>query len=357
MSQSTKGDVEVSISNRTLARVVVIVCLSLVVLKFVSLAAHVLSLVAIAFFLALALNPAISWIIEHLNIKSRVKAAALAYVALLAILFALAAITVPTLVKQTSSFISQLPTTVHNLNTQTNAFARFTREHQLNNQLDNITNNLHDHLTSLGVPALNTAANIGSTFLAVVTVLVMTFMMLVEGPYWIKRFWQLYPAKYRSLHQQTSMRMYGVITGYVNGQLIIAAIAAAFALIALVIASSIFNVSINAVGLAGVVGIIGLIPMIGNIIAAVVVVLVCLFASVPLAIVMAIFFVVYQQIENATIQPYVQAKFNELTPLLVFIAALLGIGFAGLLGAFVAIPLAGCLKILYNEYMREHRGM
>ncbi len=356
MSQPTKGEVEINISNRTLLRAVVIICLSLIAIKFLSLAAHVLSLVAISFFLAVALNPAISWIIRRLSIKSRVKAAALAYVALLSVLFTVIIITVPPLIKQTSNFVDQLPTTVHNLSTQDNFFARFTREHQLNGQLDDIVDNLHEHITNLGVPALNTAANIGSTAVSIITVLVMTFMMLVEGPYWVRRFWELYPAKHKAPHKQTSMRMYDIVTGYVNGQLIIAAIAAGFALIALLIASSLFNVSINAVGLAGVVGIIGLIPMIGNIIAAVIVVLVCLFSSVPLALTMAIFFVIYQQVENATIQPYVQSKFNELTPLLVFIAALLGIGFGGLLGAFVAIPLAGCLKIIYNEYMHEHRN-
>jgi predicted PurR-regulated permease PerM len=65
---------------------------------------------------------------------------------------------------------------------------------------------------------------------------------------------------------------------------------------------------------------------------------------------MAFYFVVYQQIENATIQPYIQSKGNELTPMLVFIAAILGVGFGGILGAFIAIPAAGCLKILADDY-------
>ena len=89
--------------------------------------------------------------------------------------------------------------------------------------------------------------------------------------------------------------------------------------------------------------------MIGNPISAILVVLVCLLSSPQLALVMLIYFIVYQQIENATLQPYIQARQNELTPLLVFIAALIGISLAGILGAFAAIPVAACVKILLED--------
>lgn len=147
--------------------------------------------------------------------------------------------------------------------------------------------------------------------------------------------------------------MYLVITGFVNGQLVVASIAAFFALIAMLIASNILNVSVNAVGLAGVVCLTGLIPMFGNAAGSLIVVAVCALTSLPLAIVMALFFLVYQQIENMTIQPVIQSRKSELTPLIVFIAALIGLSFGGLLGAIVAIPAAGCLKVLLNDYYRS----
>jgi predicted PurR-regulated permease PerM len=64
-----------------------------------------------------------------------------------------------------------------------------------------------------------------------------------------------------------------------------------------------------------------------------------------------VFFVLYQQIENISLQPYIQSKYNELSPLLVFAAALLGIGFGGLLGGLIAIPAAGCAKLLLLDYL------
>jgi predicted PurR-regulated permease PerM len=147
--------------------------------------------------------------------------------------------------------------------------------------------------------------------------------------------------------------MYVLVTRFVNAQVIVALISAIFSAIALTIASSALNVSVNVVALAGMVALFGIIPTIGNILAATIVALACLFTSAPLAIIMLIYFIVYQQIENVTVQPYIQSRNNELTPMLVFIAALLGIGFGGLLGGFVAIPAAGCIKILLEDYLDD----
>lgn len=93
--------------------------------------------------------------------------------------------------------------------------------------------------------------------------------------------------------------------------------------------------------------------MIGNTLGAAIVVLVSALSSWPLALAMAIFFLIYQQVENVTIQPYIQSKKSELTPLMVFIAAICGIGFGGLIGGFVAIPLAACSRILVKDYYKH----
>jgi predicted PurR-regulated permease PerM len=176
-------------------------------------------------------------------------------------------------------------------------------------------------------------------------------MMLIEGPQWIRRILETFP-KHRKDHASSLMRrMYDLVTNFVNSQVVIALIGAGFSLVALTVASSIFNVSINPIALAGMVALFSVIPTVGSTIAAVVVSLACLFSSAPLAVTMLIYFVVYQQIENATIQPYIQSKQVDLSPMLVFIAAILGIGFGGILGGFIAIPAAGCTKILLEDYL------
>ena len=146
-------------------------------------------------------------------------------------------------------------------------------------------------------------------------------------------------------------RMYRVVTGFVNGQLLIALIAAFFAAIVLFILNTVFDASINPIAMAGIVFIFGLIPLIGNILAAAIVVLVCALSSFPLALAAGVYFLIYQQVENATLQPYIQSRNNQLTPLTVFIVALVGAGLAGLIGALAAIPIAGCAKIIIDEYI------
>ena len=97
-------------------------------------------------------------------------------------------------------------------------------------------------------------------------------------------------------------------------------------------------------------------PLFGNPLAAVLVVLVSLLSSFTLGIVMAIYFTIYFFIENHTFQPYIQARLNELSPLLVFIAALIGIAFGGILGAIIAIPAATTVKILLEDHFAR-RGI
>jgi len=347
------GRVEVTIANRTIIRIVVILVATILGLRFIQNVSHILTLIFFACFLALALNPAVAWISRHLRIKSRAGATGIAYLSVLTLVIGFFSLIIPPLVSQTSSFVSSLPNTIESLNSQDSALGRAVQKYNLQENVDDIAADMRDRIKELPKPALATASRVGATMTSIITVLVLTFMMLVEGPAWLDRFWKLQPKKNRARHQKLAGQMYNVITGYVNGQVIIALIAASFALIAMLVASAIFGVSINAVGLAGIIALTGLIPMIGNTLGAIVVVAVCLLSSVPLAIAMGIFFLLYQQIENVTIQPYIQSKKSEMTPLLVFVAALLGIGLGGLIGGFVAIPLAGCIKIVINDKYQQ----
>jgi predicted PurR-regulated permease PerM len=259
-------------------------------------------------------------------------------------------------VRQTADFITDVPSTINEFQNQDSTLANFVRRYNLNEQLNDLSRDFSRRvIPQVRGEIFSTATRIGSTIVSVITVLVLTFMMLVEGPLWIRRFWALQPSRNREHNKILARKMYRVVTGYVNGQLLVAIIAGAFALVALLITSTLLDVSINAVALAGIIALTGLIPMIGATIGAVIVVFISLLASAPLALIMAIFFLIYQQIENVTIQPYIQSRQNELTPLLVFIAALVGVGFGGILGAFIAIPAAGCIKIGIEEYLTRKK--
>lgn len=347
----------INISNKTVLRVIALVVVSFLFLRFLSHETHVIALLFTAFFLALALNPAVSWIAKHLKSKSRIWATATAYLTVLVILITLISLIFPPLIRQSVDFINNVPSTLNSFETQNSSTARFVRRYKLDKQLSQLGQDFKSRYGTFRKPVLDTAGKVGSSIVATLAVFVLTFMMLVEGPSWLEGLWKVVPQKNRQHNKHLAARMYRIVTGYVNGQVLIAAIAATFALITLVIASTLFGVSLNAVALAGIVFLFGLIPLIGNTLAAVIVVLICLFSSFGLAAVMTVYFLLYQQIENVTLYPYIQSKFNELTPLLVFSAALVGANFGGLFGAFVAIPTAGCLKLLIEDYIARHNPM
>jgi len=161
----------------------------------------------------------------------------------------------------------------------------------------------------------------------------------------------LVPVRHQDDADRLAHDMYRVVKGYVNGQVTLAAIAAAFIVPALFILGVSYPVALMVV-----VFVCGLIPMVGHTIGAIIVTSVALFHSPVSAIIILAYYILYQQIENYLIQPRIQANSTNLSPLLVFMSVIVGVSFNGLLGGLVAIPLAGCLRILTLYYLEaQHK--
>lgn len=348
--------VTVSVTNRTIVRTILWVVAAIVLFNFVSKAGHILTLIFVAFFFALALNPVVSWISRRSKIKGRVQATSAAYVLVIAVIVAFFALVTPPLVNQTRDFIKQVPEQIDNFQNQDSGLARAAKKYNLDQKISDSAKEFSSNYSNFGSTVLNTGKRIGQSIVSILAVLVMTFMMLVEGPYWLGVYWSIIPEKKRKHHREIAERMYKGVSGFVNGQVIVSLLAGFFAFVALEVASRILDVSINAAALAGIVAVFGLIPMFGNPISSTLVILVCLLSSVTLAIVMLAYFLIYYFVENHTFQPYIQSRLNKLTALSVFVAALLGIGLAGFLGAIVAIPVASAIKVLAEDYF-QHRNL
>jgi predicted PurR-regulated permease PerM len=144
--------------------------------------------------------------------------------------------------------------------------------------------------------------------------------------------------------------VYRTVGGYVNGNLLISLIAAVTAGIVLFILNVPYSVA-----LALLVGILDLIPLAGATIAAVIVCSVGFLHSLLAGIVLVVWFVVYQQIENHFLQPVIYGRTVRLSPLVVLVAVLIGAKLAGVIGALGAIPIAGAIQILIVDYLRYRR--
>jgi len=345
--------IDVTISNKTILRTILWVVLAILLYHFIGRITHPLTLIFTSFFLAIALNPIVSWMSKHLKIKSRVRATASAYLVVITVLALFFSFVIPPLIRQTRDFAKDVPQIVDNFQHQDTSIARAAKRYKIDQKLSQSAKDFASHYTNFGGTILDTGKRVIGVFISILVVVVMTFMMLVEGPRWIETIFGALSDKNREHHKKVAHRMYKAVSGFVNGQVILAAIAGVFSLVALIVASRLLGVSINAAALAGIVAVFGLIPLFGNPISSSVVVLVCLLNSSSLALVMLIYFAIYYQVESLTLQPYVQSRTNELTPLLVFSSAILGIGFGGIIGAIVAIPMASIIKITAEEYY-EH---
>ncbi|HSH56227.1 MAG TPA: AI-2E family transporter [Candidatus Limnocylindrales bacterium] len=352
LKNTSTSEVEVTVSNRTVLRILGLVVATMLFLAALQQARSALILVFTAFFLALALNGPVHYIARNLPGKMRGKraiATALSYFMILLILGAFIASMVPPLIKQTESFINTAPGLIEDARDDESQLGSMIRRYHLEGQLDSFSDQLGRRLENAGGSLLASASRIGSSVFSIVTVLALTFMMLIEGPRIIAFARELLSPKRRADADRLAPEMYRVVKGYVNGQVTLAAIAAAAMAIPLLVLQIDYPIAMVVV-----VFICGLIPMVGHFIGAAIVTLVAVATSPLAAISILAYYILYQQIENYVVQPRIQANSTNMSPLLVFVSVVIGVSFGGLFGGLFAIPLAGCIRIFILDYLKNN---
>lgn len=323
-----------------------------------------LIILGVSLFLALALNNPVSAIARRLPGKSRVGATAIAYVLVVTLLTAFIVLLIPPIIQQTAGFIATVPGLIDSSTTQLKGLndlvAQYNLEPQINGAIESIKNNAASWASNLGQGLVNGIGSFFSFIAAFILVLVLTFLMLIEGPEWINRMWRLYHNKERmENHKRIAGKMYTVVTGYVTGQLTVSTIGAVVAGLAVFILSFIFPEveSDLALPTAAVTFLLSLIPMFGATIGGVIITLLLALNSVPAAVIYVIFFIVYQQVENNFISPHIQSKKINLSALMVLAAVTVGLYMFGIVGGIIAIPIAGIIRILVDEHIhgRENK--
>ena len=321
-----------------------------------------LLILGISLFLAVALNGPVNRISRVLPGKSRVAATTIAYVLVVVVLGAILFLVVPPIVQQTAKFVQNVPSFVNNATNQYKGLNGLIDQYSLRPQVDQALNSIKESTASW-------ASNVGSTvlaglgsFFAVLTeallVLVLTFLMLIEGPSWMARLWGLYKDKRKQrTHKRVVRRIYGVVNGYVTGQLIVSAIGGGLAGAAVFVLSLIFPQipSGFAFPTAAITFTLSLIPMFGATIAGLLITALLAFNAPVAAIIYIVYFFIYQQIENNFVAPQVQANKVELSALAVLGSVTIGLYLFGLLGGIIAIPIAGSIRVLIDEYLKSRK--
>jgi predicted PurR-regulated permease PerM len=349
--KKSDNKIEVTVSNRTVIRVLGLVIVSLIALTAFRQMSHALVLIFTAFFLALSLNAPVHWIERHLpgakrGRDRRTLATVVSVLLVMLILVGFIASIVPPLSRQVGSLINSAPEFVRDLRNQNSEVGHLIQRYHLQSQVDTFSNEFSSRIKGLSGEAVSVVTRVSSSAISVLTILVLTFMMLVEGPRWVSIAQRLTPPSKRKHLAELSRGMYKVIKGYVNGQVLLAAIASLFIVPVLFILHVSYPWALMVI-----VFICGLIPMVGHTIGALIVTSVALFRSPLVAAIVLGYYILYQQIENYLVQPRIQANTTNMSPLLVFVAVVLGVSFGGLLGGLVAIPIMGCIRIIVVDQL------
>lgn len=350
---------KIDIETQTFVRFWLVVIGFAAVIGAIYLSISALILIGIALFLALALNPPVSWLAHKLPGKSRVGATAIAYLFVVTFLGTAVFLVVPPIVEQSSKFAETVPGLIDKATSQKPALDDFLHRYNLTGAFDQAVSNAKNQAAQasqqLAGSLVGFVTGAVGWIISLFLVLVLGFVMLIEGPNWMDKFWGLYedPEKLAD-HRATVEKMYRVVTGFVTGQLTVAAIAAVVVFLALLVMSQIPHLAIPtnlALPLAFIVLLMEVIPMVGAPLATVLIGLVLLLNSPFAALVFVVFYILYQQVENNFIAPRIQSKNVELSVLWILIAILIGSTVFGLIGGLVAIPIAGSLRVLLMDYL------
>jgi predicted PurR-regulated permease PerM len=176
------------------------------------------------------------------------------------------------------------------------------------------------------------------------TILILAFYLMVDSENIVHTFVRFFPRRERARVEDASRRISTKVSAWLGGQLLLAGIIGATAAIGLYLMGvPYFYV------LALIAGIGEMIPIVGPLIAAVPAVAVGFTVSPGLALGVAIFFLVQQQIENHVLVPKVMERQVGVSAVVVIVALLIGGSLLGVVGAILAVPTAAILQVLFEE--------
>lgn len=319
-------------------------------LGFVLLAQAGLTLIAIALFLALALNPAV----EFFQRRGLSRGSAVAAVYALAVLFfaLLALVFIPPLVTQITRFVDALPGLVNDLTKGRGPLGFLERKYHVVEEVQKVTAKRGSGgLTGAATPVLGVAKGVVTTLGGIIVIAFLTLFMLLEGPQWRRRLDELIPDRHGSLAERIGAGVYRSVSGFVTGNLLASFLAGLFATVVLLIVGVPY-----AIPLGLFTALIEILPYIGPALVTALLTLVAFTVGPVAAIVVFALLLLYHLIEGHTLRPLIYGRALRLSALAVLIAILLGTEIAGILGALAAIPVAGSIQVIIGEVLEQRKN-
>ena len=325
-----------------------------------------LIIIGASIFLALALKPLVRWVNKLFarmfgsDKKHQTLSAIFAYLIVVLVIGAIVAIVGPVVVNETAKFVQNFPETFEKTFGGWDGVNDFGRNIGINDLHGEIVNSLNgiskNMLGFLGNNLFSGVSGVADVVMKVVLVLVLTLLFLLEGPTIVNSLWKTMGShssnrKYSEAVKLTIIKMTEVVSTYVSRQVLVAMIDGLASGLIVFVLSLIFGLPSDlAIPMGMITMLFYLIPMFGQFIGGTLVTVILFFSNPLAGGIFAITYVLYSQVENNLISPKIQGDALHLSPLLILCAVTIGMYMFGLLGAIIAIPIAGCIRVLVEEY-------
>ncbi|MDF2144063.1 AI-2E family transporter [Knoellia sp. p5-6-4] len=306
----------------------------------------VITLIVVAFFLTLALDPIVTSLTRR-EIK-RPAAVSIVFAGVLVVFTLIGLLVVPPVVEQGTQLVQDAPGYVDSV-LDSRVVRQVDRDYQV---VDKISEEFNKRVTDSAFLSQVFGGVLGAGRAVVTgvfqffTVMILTLFFLGNLPKIKRASFEMVPASRRPRVVSLSEEIMRRAGSYAIGQVAVATINAILSWVMM----SIVGIPYAAV-LAVLVGILGLVPMVGATLGAALVCTVALFDEPRKAIIALVYYIVYQQVENYLVVPRIMQRTVSVPGAVTVVAALAGGTLLGVLGALLAIPIAAGLLLLYEEVL------
>lgn len=301
----------------------------------------VLVLIGLALFLAIGLEPAVSFLARHKF--PRFSAVLIVLVAGLGVVGGFLAAAVPPLAHQTTQFVTQAPTMFSRLQSHNSLLGQLNERVHLQQRLQQT---LSGDASGLVNGLLGAGQVVFSALTSGLILIVLTMYFVTDLPRIRATIYRLVPHSRRPRAILLGDEIFAKVGGYVLGNLLISLIAGALTFGFLLIVGVPYALLLSLF-----VAILDLVPVIGSTLAGLVVCLVALSVSLPACLATAGFFLAYRLTEDYLLVPRIIGRVLKVPALVTVVAVLLGGALLGIVGALVAIPAAAAVLLLTREVL------
>lgn len=307
--------------------------------ELVVFARDMLLLVGMSLFVAVGIEPGVSWLVRHR--WPRWTALLLVFVLVFGALGGFLAATIPLVVEQGTALLQHAPERLHGLE------ERFGLVRSLSNRFhleDRLHRGFGGDMSTLAGGMVGAGRRVFSALTDLVIGIVLTGYFSANFPRIRASFYRLFPQSRRPRAILIGDEILTKVGGYVLGNLLISAITAA--------ATYIWLVSLGVPYpslLAVLVAVLDLIPVVGSTIAGAIITVVALTVSVPVGLATLGFFIVLRLVEDYLLVPKIIGRTVRVPAVVTVVAVLIGGALLGIVGALLAIPIAAAVLLLAEQ--------